>query len=125
MRREEEKRRRGEEEREKGEVGRLLTLRVDLLVLCCRAPCLFAGVLKTLLEAKCLPQILSGASAGSLMCSFIAVRTDQEVLRDLCVPEAERFFRACEEPFCVKLTRWLKKGYAFDKGHTNRIKARN
>jgi hypothetical protein len=55
------------------------------------------GVLKTLLEAKCLPQILSGASAGSLMCSFVAVRTDQEVMRDLCVPEAEKYFRACEE----------------------------
>lgn len=62
-----------------------------------------------------MPQILSGASAGSLMCAFIAVRTDQEILRDLCVPESERFFRACEEPFCVKLTRWLRFGYVFDK----------
>jgi predicted acylesterase/phospholipase RssA len=73
------------------------------------------GTLKCLIEAKCLPQIISGASAGSLMASFIAVRTDQEVLQELCVPESERFFRACEEPTLVKLTRWLKKGYAFDK----------
>jgi hypothetical protein len=43
------------------------------------------------------------------------VRTDQEVLRDLCVPECERYFRACEEPFCVKLTRWMRYGYVFDK----------
>lgn len=73
------------------------------------------GVVKTLLEAKCLPQIISGASAGSLMASFISVRTDQEVLQELCVPESERFFRACEEPTLVKLTRWLRHGYAFDK----------
>lgn len=60
-------------------------------------------MLKTLLEAKCLPQILSGASAGSLMCSFISVRTDQEVLRDLCVPEAEVSGR-CECCACVTAT---------------------
>lgn len=73
------------------------------------------GTLKTLIEAKCMPQIISGASGGSLISAFIAVRTDAEVLRDLCVPESERFFRACEEPFCVKLARWARHGYAFDK----------
>jgi predicted acylesterase/phospholipase RssA len=73
------------------------------------------GAIKTLIEAKCMPQILSGASAGSLMCSFVSVRSDQEVLTDLCVPESEKYFRACEEPFCVKFTRWLRYGYAFDK----------
>lgn len=29
----------------------------------------------------------------------------------------QRFFRACEEPFCVKFSRWLKYGYAFDKAN--------
>jgi predicted acylesterase/phospholipase RssA len=74
-----------------------------------------SGGLKTLLEAKCHPRIISGASAGSLMASFISVRTDQEVWRDHCVPEGEKYFCACEEPFCVKLTRWLRHGYCFDK----------
>ena len=30
------------------------------------------GAIKSMLEAKCLPQILSGASAGSLMCAFLS-----------------------------------------------------
>lgn len=75
------------------------------------------GVIKVLIEARCMPQILSGASAGSLISSFLSVRSDAEVLRDLCVPEAERYFRACEEPFCTKLSRWMRTGYAFDKQH--------
>jgi len=73
------------------------------------------GVIKSLLEAKCLPQILSGASAGSLMCSYLSVRTDQEILENLCVPESERIFRACCEPVWTKLRRWLKHGYCFDR----------
>lgn len=82
------------------------------------------GVLKTLIEAKCLPQIISGASAGSLMSAFIAVRTDQEVLRDLCVPSSERFFRACEDSWLVRARRWWRTGVCFDRevwiGHLRR-----
>jgi len=83
------------------------------------------GVIKALLEARCLPRFLSGSSAGSLMCSFLSVRTDAEVMHDLCVPESERFFRACEEPFCTKLTRYLKYGFFFDKDHWRELMRAN
>jgi predicted acylesterase/phospholipase RssA len=35
------------------------------------------GVLKTLFEAKCLPVVISGASAGSLIAALICTRTDE------------------------------------------------
>ena len=71
------------------------------------------GVLKALWESKCLPSIVSGASAGSLMCGYLAVRSDEE-LAPIFTPDCHRFFRACAEPWHVKLRRWLRKGYLFD-----------
>ena len=71
------------------------------------------GVLKALCEAKCLPGIISGASAGSLMCGYLAVRKDDE-LSDLFTPDCHLLFRACCDPWHVKLRRWLTKGYLFD-----------
>ncbi|KAL8293923.1 hypothetical protein RB597_008221 [Gaeumannomyces tritici] len=37
------------------------------------------GVVKALFEAKLLPRIISGASAGSIICAVICTRTDEEV----------------------------------------------
>jgi TAG lipase / steryl ester hydrolase / phospholipase A2 / LPA acyltransferase len=37
------------------------------------------GVLKALFEAKLLPRIISGASAGSIVCSVMCTRTDEEL----------------------------------------------
>lgn len=37
------------------------------------------GVLKTLYEAKLLPRIISGASAGSIVCAVLCTRTDEEI----------------------------------------------
>lgn len=37
------------------------------------------GVLKAMFEAKLLPRIVSGASAGSIVCSVLCTRTDQEI----------------------------------------------
>ena len=71
------------------------------------------GVLKALWEAKCLPNIISGASAGSLMCGYLAVRKDEE-LTAFFSPDCHHLFRACADPWHVKLRRWLHKGYLFD-----------
>ncbi|ATY64921.1 Patatin family [Cordyceps militaris] len=43
------------------------------------------GVLKTLFDAHLLPRIISGASAGSIVCAVLCTRTDEEIpalLRD-------------------------------------------
>lgn len=37
------------------------------------------GVLKTLFEAHLLPRIISGASAGSIVCAVLCTRTDEEI----------------------------------------------
>lgn len=42
-----------------------------------------AGVIKTLTEQNLLPNVVSGASAGSIMAALIATRTDEELLEAL------------------------------------------
>ena len=37
------------------------------------------GVLKSLFESKLLPRIISGASAGSIVCAVMCTRTDEEI----------------------------------------------
>ncbi|KJZ75299.1 hypothetical protein HIM_05225 [Hirsutella minnesotensis 3608] len=37
------------------------------------------GVLKSLFEARLLPRIISGASAGSIVCAVVCTRTDEEI----------------------------------------------
>jgi predicted acylesterase/phospholipase RssA len=71
------------------------------------------GVLKALHEQRCLPSVICGASAGSLMAAYIGVRTEEEFV-DLFQPEIHKIFTACEEPMWVKLKRYLKHGYLFD-----------
>jgi len=41
------------------------------------------GVVKALMNNGLLPRVLSGASAGSIVCAMIATRTDEECRRDL------------------------------------------
>ena len=41
------------------------------------------GVVKALMENGLLPRVISGASAGSILCAMIGTRTDEECLRDL------------------------------------------
>jgi TAG lipase/steryl ester hydrolase/phospholipase A2/LPA acyltransferase len=41
------------------------------------------GVVKTLMDNNLLPRVISGSSAGSILCSMIGTRTDEECLRDL------------------------------------------
>jgi hypothetical protein len=38
------------------------------------------GVLKAMFEAKCLPRVMCGASAGSLMAAYVCCHTDQELI---------------------------------------------
>jgi TAG lipase/steryl ester hydrolase/phospholipase A2/LPA acyltransferase len=41
------------------------------------------GVVRALMENRLLPRVIGGASAGSIVCSMIGTRTDEECLRDL------------------------------------------
>ncbi|KAL2013293.1 hypothetical protein VTN00DRAFT_818 [Thermoascus crustaceus] len=82
------------------------------------------GVLKALWEAKLLPRIISGASAGSIVCAVFCVHTDDELpdlLRtfahgDFAVFEAE----GQEENILQKAARFLKYGSFLDIWHLER-----
>lgn len=83
------------------------------------------GVLKTLHEAKLLPRIISGASAGSIVCAVLCTRTDEEipgVLRmfpygDLAVFEEE----GKEDGVLERLRRLLTQGSWIDIKHLTRV----
>ena len=83
------------------------------------------GVLKALWEAKMLPRIISGASAGSIVSAVICTRVDEEISQlletfcdgDLAVFEEE----GNEDGVIRKIARFLKQGALFDIGHLTRV----
>ncbi|KAI2616181.1 patatin-domain-containing protein [Hypomontagnella submonticulosa] len=83
------------------------------------------GVLKAMFEAKLLPRIISGASAGSIVCSVVCSRTDDEIPElmdafphgDLAVFEEE----GNEEGLLGHLRRLLTEGSWSDIKHLTRV----
>ncbi|MCJ1471785.1 hypothetical protein MMC13_000426 [Lambiella insularis] len=83
------------------------------------------GVLKALWETHLLPRIISGASAGSIVCAVLCTRTDEEMPElldsfchgDLAVFEEE----GNEDGIMQKIVRFLKYGALFDISHLTRV----
>ena len=83
------------------------------------------GVIKALWEASLLPRIISGASAGSIVCAVLCTRTEEEMPElfatfcdgDLAVFEEE----GNEENLVRKVARFLKFGALFDISHLIRV----
>lgn len=83
------------------------------------------GVLKSLWEARLLPRIISGASAGSIVSAVFCTRTDAEIpemlvnfcIGDLAVFDAE----GNEDGILRKIVRFLKIGALFDISHLTRV----
>ncbi|POW05747.1 hypothetical protein PSTT_09536, partial [Puccinia striiformis] len=93
------------------------------------------GVIKALVDARLLPTVITGASAGSLgkvienlecfgililigiprylSCALLCTRTDEELDRIL-VPELADMITGAEEPIRVWLPRFMKTGARFD-----------
>lgn len=79
------------------------------------------GVLKALSEAKLIPRILSGASAGSIVCAIFCTRTEDE-LPELLDTYAHGNFavfneQGQEENILQKTARFLKFGSFLDISH--------
>lgn len=76
------------------------------------------GVVKCLWQQRLLPRIVSGASAGSIVCAVLCSKTDAEipqVLEDFCDGDLAVFEREGEEEGLIKrVTRFLKYGALFD-----------
>ncbi|RFU33555.1 hypothetical protein B7463_g2787, partial [Scytalidium lignicola] len=83
------------------------------------------GVLKALYEAKLLPRIISGASAGSIVCAVLCTRTDEEIpavlsafpYGDLAVFEEH----GREDGLLERLRRLLTQGAWIDIRHLTKV----
>ncbi|KAI0392316.1 lipase [Xylariaceae sp. FL0594] len=71
------------------------------------------GVVKALIEADLLPDVITGTSGGALVAALVATRTDEE-LKQLLVPALAYNINACSEPISTWFPRWWKTGARFD-----------
>lgn len=83
------------------------------------------GVLKALWEANLLPRIISGASAGSIVCAVVCTHTDEEIpalLERFPYGDLAVFEKAGDEDTLVRrVTRFLKFGAWIDISHLTRV----
>ncbi|ESZ98302.1 hypothetical protein SBOR_1295 [Sclerotinia borealis F-4128] len=83
------------------------------------------GVLKALFEAHLLPRIISGASAGSIVCAVLCTRTDEEipdVLKDFPHGDLAVFEEnGNEDGVLDRLRRLLTEGAWIDIKHLTRV----
>ncbi|KAL9599088.1 MAG: hypothetical protein Q9219_004046 [cf. Caloplaca sp. 3 TL-2023] len=83
------------------------------------------GVLKTLWDARLLPRIISGASAGSIVCAVLCTRTDEEIpdlLANFCQGDLAVFEEEGNQNSLLgKVARFLKFGAMFDIAHLTRV----
>ncbi|KAF2109271.1 acyl transferase/acyl hydrolase/lysophospholipase [Lophiotrema nucula] len=83
------------------------------------------GVVKSLWQARLLPRIISGASAGSIVCAVLCTKTDNEipdVLEEFCYGDLAVFEKEGEEDSVMaKAARFLKFGSLFDISHLVRV----
>lgn len=71
------------------------------------------GVVKALLEADLVPEVITGTSGGALVAALVATRTNEELKR-LLVPALAHKIKACSEPLTTWLPRWWRTGARFD-----------
>jgi len=103
--------------KDKASFFRHLELNYGRTALCLSGGATFAyyhfGVVKALLDAGELPEIITGTSGGALVAALVATRTDEE-LKQLLVPALAYRIRACHEGFATWVRRWWKTGARFD-----------
>jgi predicted acylesterase/phospholipase RssA len=71
------------------------------------------GVVKALLDADLLPEVITGTSGGALVAALVATRTNAE-LKALLVPALAGRIKACSDPFSTWFPRWWRTGARFD-----------
>lgn len=71
------------------------------------------GVVKALLDASVLPNVITGTSGGAIIASLVATRTDAE-LKELLVPALAYRITACHDDWLTWSRRWWSTGARFD-----------
>jgi TAG lipase/steryl ester hydrolase/phospholipase A2/LPA acyltransferase len=83
------------------------------------------GVVKSLWDQRLLPRIISGASAGSIVCAVLCSKTDAEipaVMHDFCHGDLDVFEKAGEsDSYLKKIMRMFATGALFDIEHLKRV----
>lgn len=83
------------------------------------------GVVKCLWEARLLPRIISGASAGSIVSAVLCTKTDEEipaVMHEFCYGDLNVFGPPDGSDHVVlKAVRLLQSGAFFDIAHLSRV----
>lgn len=102
--------------KEKVDFFRHLELNYGRTALCLSGGATFAyyhfGVIKALLDADDLPQIITGTSGGALVAALVGTRTDEE-LRQLLIPALAYRIRACQDGLSTWMLRWWRTGARF------------
>jgi len=79
------------------------------------------GHIRALLETGCLPNIVSGTSAGSVIGAILCTRTDEELVNDLR-PEAIYKYMTCfARPWLERIKSVWKTGNMFDQEDWNQL----
>lgn len=71
------------------------------------------GLVRALLDADLLPDVITGTSGGALIAGLVATRTNEE-LKQLLVPALSSQINACSEGIATWFPRWWKTGARFD-----------
>ncbi len=71
------------------------------------------GVVKALLDASLLPDVITGTSGGALVAALTSTRTNEE-LHQILVPALAYHMQACDEPLRTWVSRWWRTGARFD-----------
>lgn len=104
-------------QREKYNLSKHLHTNFGRTALCLSGGASFAwyhfGVVKALLDASLLPDVITGTSGGALVAALVATRTNEE-LKQILVPALAHHIDACEESFLIWGPRWWRTGARFD-----------
>ncbi|MCJ1409229.1 hypothetical protein MMC19_003307 [Ptychographa xylographoides] len=102
---------------EKYKLARHMHTNLGRTALCLSGGASFAyyhfGVVKALLDAGLLPDVITGTSGGAIVAALVATRTDDELKR-LLVPALAHHITACQDSFYVWARRWWRTGARFD-----------
>eukprot|EP00127_Corallochytrium_limacisporum_P004352 Clim_evm35s158 gene=Clim_evmTU35s158 len=71
------------------------------------------GMVRAMLEAGCLPHILSGTSAGAVVCAVLGTRTDEELLETL-KPEMYENMTCFNDSYADRISNLWKYGTLFN-----------
>lgn len=72
------------------------------------------GIVKALLDKKCLPKIISGTSAGAVIAAIVCTRTDEELRRDLEPETLSKQMTCFALPWSERMKNLAKNGHMFN-----------